>query len=250
MTDFGLYGGFPADPGAPERDLQGYLRGMRKSQIPGASDIWGIGRANLPEGIVPITYTWAEIERDTAWAALMLEEMGVGADSFCFFSTVVSLAGQFWPWHSAVFHSGGRFANGMPTSWDAYRLEMYLRLFNLKLVFALTSDVLDGIEAMKKSLSDVFGKAEIITALPGAHERLTAAGFKPWRVSWLGPIFALDPCDGTGGRFDNAQWTLESDNGQILISSKEGRTTPFVRTPTGVRGEMRSVGGEPRLFVA
>jgi hypothetical protein len=99
-------------------------------------------------------------------------------------------------------------------------------------------------------LAKVLGRVGRVSAQPGAWERLAEAGLKPWRVTWLGPMLAVDPCDGSGGRFDASQWTLEAVGGEILITSRPHRTARFERQATGVRGRIESVDGEPRLFAA
>jgi len=252
MKHYGLFGGVPAtdDPQllAP---LKGYGRGLRKSPIKGASDLWAIGRVDLAGGVVAdMPITWPEIERDTAWAASMLDELGVREGDFCFYSFFYGQSAQFWPWMKATFDRGGRSASGMPTAWDSYRLETYLRLFRLKLVFGISPENLDGLEAAGHDIGKVYATSEILAALPGAWERLAAKGFKPWRVTWLGPILAVDPCDGTGGRFDADEWRLEAQEGEILVSSRPGRTARFDRARTGARGEIRTIDGEPRFFGA
>jgi hypothetical protein len=250
MIHYGLFGGVPAteDPRllAP---LAGYGRGLSKPPIAGASDLWAIGRVDLAEGeVVDMPITWPEMDQDIAWAAAMQDEMGLGAEDFCFYSFLYGQSAQFWPWMKAGFDRGARAGSGMPTAWDSYRLETFLRLFKLKLVFGISPQTLDGLEAAGHDIGKVFSTSELLAALPGAHERLTAKGFKPWRITWLGPILAVDPCDGTGGRFDTSQWTLDAENGEILVSSKPGRTARFDRARTGTRGRIETVDGQPRLF--
>ena len=250
MIHYGLFGGVPAtsDPARLE-PLKGYGRGLRKPPIEGASDLWAIGRVDLADGVVvDMPITWAEMDSDIAWAAQMLDEMGVGRGDLCFYAFLYGQSSQFWPWMKATYDRGGRLGSGMPTAWDAYRHETFLRLMKIKLMCGVSAGNLDGMEAAGHDIAKVYARAERLVALPGAWERLTACGFKPWRMTWLGPILAVDPCDGTGGRFDSASWTLESQNGEILVSSKPGRTARFDRARTGARGEIRTVGGQTRYF--
>lgn len=250
MKHYGLFGGAPAtdDPQALAA-LKGYARGLTKSPVASASDLWAIGRVDLADGeVADMPITWSEIERDTVWAAQILDLLGVGAGDFCFYSFFYGQSAQFWPLMKATFDRHGRMASGMPTAWDSYRLETYMRLFQLKLDFGVSPEILDGLEAAGHDIAKVFASAETLVALPGAWERLVAKGFKPWRLTWLGPILAVDPCDGGGGRFDHGQWTLEAEAGEILVTSAPGRTARFERARTGARGEVREVGGEPRYF--
>ncbi|HET6971877.1 MAG TPA: hypothetical protein VFH92_12170, partial [Phenylobacterium sp.] len=187
MIHYGLFGGVPAthDPQLLAR-IEGYGRGLRKPPIPGASDLWAIGRVDLADGlVVDMPITWDEIERDTAWAAGMLDELGVGAGDLCFYSFLYGQSAAFWPWLKATFDRDARSGTGMPTAWDSYRLETYLRLLRLKLLCGVSPTTLDGLEAAGHDLAKVFAGAEILVALPGAWERLVAKGFKPWRMTWL-----------------------------------------------------------------
>ena len=250
MKHYGLFGGTPAtDDPQVLKTLDGYSRGLSKPPIAGASDLWSIGRVDLADGVVvDMPITWPEIERDTAWAAAMLDKLGVGAGDFCFYAFLYGQSAQFWPWMKATFDRGARSGSGMPTAWDSYRHETFLRLFRLKLVFGISADNLNGLEAAGHDIGKVYAGSELLAALPGAWERLVAAGFRPWRITWLGPLLAVDPCDGGGGRFDAGEWRLEAEGGEILVSSRPGRTATFDRARTGVRGEIRTVDGEPRVF--
>ncbi len=250
MRHYGLFGGVPAtdDPRALEV-LEGYHRGLTKSPAPGASDLWAIGRADLADGqVADIPITWNEIHRDAQWAAGILDLLGVGEGDFCFYSFFYGQSAQVWPFMKATFDRHARSASGMPTAWDAYRLETYMRLFRLKLHFGVSPTLLDGLEGAGHDIAKVFASAEILVALPGAWERLVAKGFKPWRLTFLGPIVAVDPCDGTGGHFDTSQWTLDSKGGEILVTSAPGRTARLDAVRSGASGEIRTVDGEPRYF--
>jgi hypothetical protein len=248
---FGLLCGAPSDASAETlKLLEGYNRGHRKNPVvDGASDIWGIGCAVMADGPVDYPISWTDIIADEAWANSMLGDAEVQAGDFVFFSYIYPQSGHTWPWLKSGFDRGAKLATGMPTQWDAYRLEMYCRLFPMKLIFGLTPEALDGLEGAGHKLTSVFGKVQRIIAVGAAWDRLDAAGLKPWRLHWLGPIIAIDPCDGRGARFDHAQWTLEDDNGRLLISNKRPREASFTRAALATRGRVETVDGDPRLFV-
>lgn len=250
MVHSGLFGGVPTtDDPEQLKFLEGYHRGLKKPPIEGASDLWAIGRVDLAGGqVVDMPITWDEIHRDEAWAAGILDLIGVKKGDICFYSFLYGQSAQFWPFMKATFDRGGRSGSGMPTAWDSYRLETYSRLFKLKLHFGTSPELLAGLEAAGHDIAKVFSTVSVIAALPGAWETLVAKGFKPWRVTWLGPILAIDPCDGSGGRFDHVQWSLEEDNNEILVTSAPARTAQFDRARTGAKGEIAMVDGEPRFF--
>ena len=251
IAHYGLIAGAPSSADASAlRRLDGYARGLTKNPtLANAPDTWAIGRAFLAEGEIACPYSWADIESDVAWGARMEDLIGAARGDFLFFSYLYSQSAQSWPWMKAGFDRGAKMATGMPTQWDAYRLEMYLRLFKVKLVFGVSTGVLDGLEGAGHDIGAQFRKAGRVLALPGAWERLNAADVDAWKVRWIGPILAVDPCDGEGAHFDHGTWSFVSDQGRLLLSNKRARMTPFVRADTGVHGAVETVGGEPRLFI-
>ena len=246
-THYGLFGSVAttSDP-AVLQSLQGYGRGLAKSRAPGAPELWAVGRANLADGPLDVPLSWRDIERDTAWAARMLDELGVGAGDLCLCSFLYAQSAQFWAFLKAGFDRRARVATGSAWSWDAYRHEMYLRLFGVKMAFGASEATLDSLTAMGFEPAKVFAHAPVLVLLEGAADRIREAGLKPWRLTWYGPIFALDPLDGSGARFDHEQWTLASQDGEIVVTSHE-RATSFERARTGVAGRVETVEGEPRI---
>lgn len=251
QTHYGLIGGAPSDASAETLQLlEGYDRGQRKNPaVNGASDLWAIGCAETADGAIDYPVSWTDIANDESWAKEMLDLAGVGAGDFAFFSYIYSRSAHTWPWLRMGFTRGARMATGMPTQWDAYRLEMYCRLFAVKFIFGLTPEALDGLEGAGHKLATVFGKVDRIIAVGAAWQRLRDAGLAPWKLYWLGPIVAVDTGDSGGARFDHKQWRLEGENGQLRISNLAPRAARFERTLLNARGRVENVNGEPRLFV-
>ena len=249
MLQYGLYGNLAHDAGEAEiAALGGYRRGLRRSPAHGAADLWGVGQAEFPSGIVPLPISWAEIERDTAWAGRMADLMGLKPGQFVLYTLNHSQSAQIWPWLHTAFQRQARFATVMPIAWDAGRQEMYTRRFTVDHLFGVAEVTLDGLAAAGHDPIAVMRRIGRISAQPGARERLAAAGLKPARLTWMGPLLVFDPCDGSGGRFDSSQWTLQSIDGEIVLTSGPDRTARFEREPTGIKGRVLTVDGEPRLF--
>ncbi len=250
QPNYGLLGGAPSDASAATLALlEGYNRGHRKNPaVEGAADLWAVGSAETAEGVVDYPLSWSDIANDEAWANAMLDLAGVAKDDLAFFSYIYSRSAQTWPWLKAGFDRGAKLATGMPTQWDAYRLEMYCRLFAVNFLFGVTPEVLDGLEGAGHKLATIFGKVNRIIAVGAAWNRLREAGLAPWRLHWLGPIIAIDPCDGGGARFDYKQWSLETGDGRLLISNTKSRQAKFERTKLTINGRIENK-GEPRLFL-
>lgn len=251
LTHFGLIGGAPSDASAETlARLEGYNRGQRKNPvIEGAADLWAIGCAETADGPVDYPISWTDSAGDEVWANALLDAAGVRKGDLAFFSYIYSRSGHTWPLLRAGFERGLRMATGMPTQWDAYRLEMYCRLFSVNFIFGLMPESLDGLEGSGHKLAEVFAKVNRIIASGPAWQRLRDAGLAPWKLHWLGPIIAVDFCDGGGARFDHQQWQIESDAGQLRISNKRPRAASFQRTLLNAQGEVKVVGGEPRLIL-
>ena len=108
---------------------------------------------------------------------------------------------------------------------------------------------LDGLAVAGHDPIAVMRRIGRVSAQPGAWERLAQAGLAPARLTWIGPLLVFDPCDGSGGRFDSAQWDLETVDGEIVLTSGPERTARFEREPTGIKGRIAIADGEPRLYV-
>jgi hypothetical protein len=216
--------------------------------------LWGIGCARVPAGALPYPVSWRDIDVDSRWTQVILRELGVGRGDFVHISHYYSELGQTWPYYEAARNIGAVFANGMPSLFDAYRLEMYLRRFQLAATIGVATDTLDGLQQGGHDIAKLYAKAGTIVALPGGWERLRALGFKPWRLLPLGPIFAIEAPDGSGARFDNREWRVDSSNGQLLVSAAPQRACDFRALETGVQGTVEKVNGEAgpelRVFVS
>jgi hypothetical protein len=250
-SHLGLIGGAPSDA-SPETLalLEGYNRGQQKNPaVAGAADLWAIGCAETAAGPIDYPISWTDSANDKIWADALLDLAGVRKGDLAFFSYIYSRSGHTWPLLKAGFERGARMATGMPTQWDAYRLEMYCRLFAVNFIFGLTPETLDGLEGAGHKLASVFAKVDRIIASGAAWQRLRDAGLTPWKLHWLGPIIAVDLCDGGGARFDHTQWTIESDGGQLRISNKHARAASFERTLLSAKGHVETIDGAPRLFL-
>lgn len=250
-NNFGLFGGIPHDASPEEcAALEGYVSGFQKSLAPNAPELWGIGAASMASGIEPLPTTFADSDKDAAWTSTILNEIGLERGDVAFFLFLYPQSVQIWPWCMSCVKRNAPFATGMPTPWDAYRLEMYLRRFRMKLLFGIAAATVEGLKANGYDAAEVLGRADTIIAAPDGVEPLRALGLKPWSAQPIGPILAIDAGDGKGARFDHAQWSLASRNGRLHVTTTSPREAMFTDADTGVEGEVRDVDGEPRVFLA
>jgi hypothetical protein len=217
---------------------------------------WGVCCARIPAGELTHLVTWRDMDVDAFWARrCIIPAMEIAAGSLVHFTHNYSEEYLFWPLYQAVRQVGGTFATGMATPWDAYRIEMYLRRFHLQAAIGIAPATLDGLAQSGLDPIEVIGRARVVAALPGAYERLVAAGLKPWRIVPLGPACAYEAPDGAGARYNAGEWELESRAGRIFLSASPRRRLDetLVGIDTGVDGIIRTIatpgGSELRLFV-
>jgi len=197
---------------------------------------WAIALLRLPSGFQPYAVSRRDMERDTAWAIKVLTWMDLRKGLPIHLIGAGSENASLWPFENACIHLGIPFGMGEPVQIDSGRTDMFLRRFQMQAVIGLSKGVLDGLQAAGRDLNKLLGESPVLAALPDACARLRAAGLAPWRMAQIGPIYAFEAPDGGGARYDNAEWLVEDDGTQLLLTSLAPRACPFVRLQTGVRG--------------
>jgi hypothetical protein len=207
-----------------------------------AAPLWGIGSYVDAAGTrAPWRISHDEIDRDIGVATKVLTELGVAGKGVLWCS-MLSQAGQFWPYVCGTFLAGGRLSCADATHGEAVRVAMFLRLMAYDTVFGVTDAILDGLDELERPYSDVFGGVRIVGALPGAYERLQHAGVEPTRFLLCGPAVAIGRTPAGPAFVANDEWELGADGDRICVSARRPRAQEFVRTPVGVRGEITDGG--------
>src|ERR1700730_1995040 len=153
--------------------------------------LWGIGSyVDVSGRRVPWRITHDEIGRDIDAATKVLEELGVAGERVLWCS-MLSQAGQVWPYVCGSYLTGARLSCADATTGEAARVGMFLRLMEYDAVFGVTDAILDGFDEMGQRYEEVFADVRIIGALPGAYERLTSVGVAPTRFVLCGPAVAI-----------------------------------------------------------
>jgi hypothetical protein len=205
---------------------------------------WAIGLLRLPYGCQPYTVSLRDIERDTAWARATFERIGVRS------GLPLHLIGTgcdneiLWPYENALIGMKVPFGVAEPVAIDAPRSDMFLRRFRLQAVFGLSGELVDALRALGRDLAALLGEM-IVVAQPDALSQLRKVGLQPWTMLPVGPMFAFEPPEGGGARYDDTEWRVEARDGELLLTSLGPRATPFVRLRTGVRGEVDG----PRIVI-
>lgn len=207
---------------------------------------WAIGLLRLPGGYQPYTVSLRDIERDTAWARDVFARLGLRA------GVPLHLIGAgcdneiLWPYENALIGMKVPFGVAEPVAIDAPRSDMFLRRFRMQAVVGLSGELVDALVALGRDLETLLGHSTIV-ALPDAVPALRAAGLAPWTMRAIGPIYAFESPEGGGARYDESEWLIEEQGGELLLTSVAPRACPFVRLRTGVRGRVERDGDQHRV---
>jgi hypothetical protein len=200
--------------------------------------LWGVGSyVDVSGRRVPWRITHDEIGRDIDAATKVLTELGV-AGKRVLWCSMLSQAGQFWPYVCGSYLSGARLSCADATAGEAARVGMFLRLMEYDAVFGVTEAILDGFDEMGRHYEEVFAGVRVIGALPGAYERLSVAGVAPTRFVLCGPAVAIGRAPDGPALVASDEWELAAEDGHICVSARRVRGQEFVCTPTGARGEI------------
>lgn len=208
---------------------------------------WGVGCYDDGTRRVPWEISHEETQRAMGAAKAELEQRGIGVGSRVLFCSMLSEAGHFWPWMVGAMLAGAQLSCADANAGEAPRVAMFTRLLDYDAVLGVTPALLDGLDELGASYTDVLGRVRIVGARPGAHERLVGAGLAPYHFVLAGPAVAFAREPGGPAYADAAEWRFDVDGGVVCVTSLRPRATTFERTRTAVRGEIVDGGIVPSV---
>jgi hypothetical protein len=194
---------------------------------------WGVGCYDAPDGRRPWRIGNDEIGRDIGYASRTLGELGFGPGGRVLFCSMLSEAGQFWPWIVATMVSGAQLSCADATHGDAVRVEVLLRHMTFDGVVGVNDALLDGCDERGVAYDELFASVRFVAARPGAYERLVVAGLPAARFALCGPAVAIAPAPDAPAAVDADEWRLDEHDGVVLVTNRAERATNFDRTPVG-----------------
>ena len=207
--------------------------------------LWGIGSYDDEHGRrTPWRISHEEIGRDIGVAVDVVTGVGL-AGKRVLWCSMLSEAGQFWPYVCGTVMAGGRLSCADSTYGEAMRVSMFLRLMDYDAVFGVTESLLDGLEASDHRPVDVFAGVRLLGAYPGAYPRLVAAGLEPVHFVRCGPALAIGREPDGPAFVPGAEWELGVDGEHVTVTSLKSRAQEFIRTPIAVRGTIVNGGVVP-----
>lgn len=203
--------------------------------------VFGIASCPVGPDTLDFEIGWDEFERDVDWAELVLRSAGLGPGDL----VLITINPWEGPWTSPVVRAlrriGVIFLTAEVWSFDARRTSMFLRRLPVKALFGLGGETLTGLESEQSPVAELLRNVEIVWARPDGLQRLEGVAPEVLPYVMLGPALALGVPGRPGVVLNAAEWTVDSDGGELVVSNARERRAVFDRVPTGVRGSVRSV---------
>jgi hypothetical protein len=205
------------------------------------SPVFGI--ASCPVGTETLEFEigWDEFERDLDWAETLLRSAGIGAGD----KVLTTLNPWEGPWTTPVVRALQRIgAVNLPAEvwpFDYRRTSMFLQRLEVKAIFGLCGDTLTGLEQEEPSVAELLRNVDILWARPDALPKLADVAPQVLLCVMLGPALGLGLPGKSGVVVNGAEWTVDTDGDELVVSNARERLATFEGVRTGYRG---SVSGE------
>jgi hypothetical protein len=205
------------------------------------SPLVGIASCQVGPNFLEFEIGWDEFERDVDWAESLLRSAGLTQGDL----VLTTLSQWEGPWITPVVRAlrriGVTYLPAEVWSFDARRASMFLQRLPVKAVFGLAGETITGLESEQPPIAELLQNVEIVWARPDALCRLSGVAPEVLPFVMLGPALALGVPGRSGVVVNADEWTVESENGELVVSNARERAASFDRLSTGVRGSVRSV---------
>lgn len=146
---------------------------------------------------------------------------------------------QFAPFEYAVQILGMYGTNADLSPYDAGRVESLSRQFEPVAMMGIGKDTLDGLTMMGHDPAAVF-QGRTVWARPDACDAVRAmSGVDGRRCVLAGPVLLFD-CAHGNLHYDSREWSVETENDELLLTSRQVRSEPVERLATGIKGRLSS----------
>jgi len=203
--------------------------------------LFGIASCRVGSSDLEFEIGWDEFERDVAWAEWHLRSAGLRSNDLA----LITAQNCEGPWISPVVHAlrriGVTYLTAEVWGWDARRSSMFLQQLPVKAIIGIGGETVSGLESQQPPIGDLLKNVEIVWARPDALGRLAGVAPEVLPFVELGPALGLGRPGRPGVVVNAAEWTIDTEDGQLVVSNARERAAIFDRVPTGVRGSVRSV---------
>jgi hypothetical protein len=200
-------------------------------------DLYGIASCKVGTEIREFEIGWDEAERDNAWARDVLRTTGLGNADLA----LLTLPNWEGPWFSPLV-AGLRglkvtLALAENYGWDARRAAHMVRNLKPRAYVGLCADTLEGFGRQGDDVAELLADIDIVWARHDALATLTDLGVAALPLVPLGPALAIG-VPGVGAVVNSTEWSVETVDGQFVVSTAAERRTRFVDVETGIRGRV------------
>lgn len=204
------------------------------------SGLWGIARYICGESVQHFEISWEDIERDTAWAAGLLAEYGIGPDRYVIVVSLTPLAPWSRPFELALRRLGAVICPADAYRFDARRTAMFARgCPSPSMVLGLEDEVTDGLAELDGGLRGNIGSLPYVLSRPSTRARLVADGIDAYCFTPIGPATAVE-CHARGGvHVNSGEWLVEAVDGELRLTTVGDRAHRLRGAPTGVAGRVQ-----------
>lgn len=205
------------------------------------SPLFGIASCPVGPNTLEFEIGWDEFERDVDWAESQLRSAGVGPGDL----VLITISQWEGPWTTPVVHAlrriGVTFLTAEVWGFDARRTSMFLQRLPVKAIFGLGGETVSALESEEPPIAELLQNVEIVWARPDALGRLSGMAPQVLPFVHVGPALGLGVPGQPGVVVNAAEWTVEREHGELVVSNARERAATFDRVPTGLRGSVQSV---------
>lgn len=200
-------------------------------------ELYGIGSCKIGTEFHDFEIGWDEAERDNAWAVDVLRTAGLGSKDLA----LLTLPNWEGPWFSPLV-AGLRsrdvtLALAENYGWDARRAAHMIRNLKPRAYVGLCAETLRGLSGHCDDVAELLADIEFVWVRHDALPMLSDLGVEPLPLVPLGPALAIG-VPGVGAVVNSAEWSVETVDGQFVVSTAADRRTRFVDVDTGIRGRV------------
>ena len=143
-------------------------------------------------------------------------------------------ASQFVPLEESLTTRGLILTNAEASLYDGARAVSILRRFDVAAVIGLNAALLDSMMAVEPGVQDLL-RGKVVWARPCAYLRLAEmSGTELLRFVEVGPALALECGGAAGAHVDAREWRMDSEGGEVRLTSRLARSLAMQRAATGV----------------
>lgn len=200
-------------------------------------DLAYIVRFPTADGIQETKLTWAEIDRDTAWATAALRGHQLAAGQ----RALLTASGFEGFWGRSVIGAlrALKVTYGIAEAmgWDHRRTAVFHRELKPHAVIGLSAETLEGLSG-GADIGEMFRATQVVLARPAAVPLLRRAGVPAALMTTVGPALALECPERTGAHVNGAEWRVGERDRGLFIAAGEGRGSGLPETPLGIAGQV------------